>query len=422
MSDPVGSTGSGLGPDAEPVVGVPGSARIGSAALARALSVRGLDAIGRALRHDVAVVPVVTDAEGRVVNRVFPVAGADRSECAVFSSTAALGMFLEDDDSRRFVLASGDDLRAFLLARHEALTSVVFDPAGPTAVEASVDDVIAVLAPQPGDDDVAWAIAGGEPGDGGVDAGRLSVGGPDGGDVDAGGPGAGASDPGASDPGARAGGGGDAPTSVSAASSSVTGLTLELHHDWFEVGLADAGARDAQIDELAERRLPREDGDALPREAFERWMYVTCRRATAHGRFLALLLRRTRRYPVAFGLTMYWFELGEASAAGHLQRVTDRLRATLGAGDDLALATAPAGRFVRHSWALRPAGRPPLTLIDYWFAFPDGRGLCLLAFSTPQARLRGPLQDAADQVALSASWVRPCRPHSPRARSPHPRA
>jgi len=49
------------------------------------------------------------------------------------------------------------------------------------------------------------------------------------------------------------------------------------------------------------------------------------------------------------------------------------------------------------------AGRP-LGVIDYWLAFPDGRGLCLVSFSTPHLEQLAEVRLLADNIILGAAW------------------
>ncbi|WP_166848279.1 SseB family protein [Isoptericola sp. BMS4] len=139
----------------------PGS-ELGSEPLARALAAQQPEAIGRALRHDVVVVPLMTTPEGETQLRVFeaPEGSARPYEVCLFSSTATLAAFLADAPERRFALQRGPTLVGFLEQHLAAIERVVFDPAGPHPMTATPEDVLLVLAPQPGDDDVAW-VAGG---------------------------------------------------------------------------------------------------------------------------------------------------------------------------------------------------------------------------------------------------------------------
>jgi len=43
-------------------------------------------------------------------------------------------------------------------------------------------------------------------------------------------------------------------------------------------------------------------------------------------------------------------------------------------------------------------------VIDYWLQFPDGRGLCLVSFSTPHLGQLDAVQRLADAIVLAAAW------------------
>lgn len=136
---------------------------VGSEPLARALAAQDVAAIGRALRHDVVVVPLMTTPEGETLNRVFeaPEGSARPYEVCLFSSTATLAAFLSDAPQRRFAVQRGAALVPFLEQHAGVIERVVFDPAGPRPMTATPQDVLLVLAPQTGDDDVAWVTRGG---------------------------------------------------------------------------------------------------------------------------------------------------------------------------------------------------------------------------------------------------------------------
>ena len=127
--------------------------------MAAALAASDPNAIGRALRHDVVVVPLLVEPDGSVQMRVSIRDG--RPALGVYSSTQTLRAAFPDEPGIQFALQLGTDLSSFLQRYRGELAHVVFDSAGPHPMQASVDDVIALLAPHPGDDPVAWVT--GEP-------------------------------------------------------------------------------------------------------------------------------------------------------------------------------------------------------------------------------------------------------------------
>lgn len=135
---------------------------IGSPLLAEALRIGDGDEIGRAVRLEVVIVPIIRTAEHDVQIRVFqpqtPDFPKNRYRLALFSSTRTLIEFLAGDEAREFDLRSGADLALFIREHRGALHDVVLDPAGPYPVAASIDAFLAALAP--GDDDLAaWVAA-----------------------------------------------------------------------------------------------------------------------------------------------------------------------------------------------------------------------------------------------------------------------
>lgn len=354
---------------------------VGSAALAAALAARDVAAIGQALRHDVVVVPLMTLPDGTTQDRVFePPAGAQRPyELYVFSSTATLAQFLQGSPERGFALRRGTALAPFLESYRTVLERVVFDPAGPYPMEASVDDVLRVLQPRPGDDEVAWATA------------AASLGAPSG-DV-SGQPTATGRTPGPAD--------------------RAVAFDLVLPDDWFVLDLADPVARSRQVRELA-RRQTKVLGDrgARLRADLRSWLDETSgRAATAGGRLQAYLLQRSKDAAAAVSLTLYWHELGPAiGATSHLDRVVDDIRGRLGADDELVGAETPAGPFARHTYlATGPAGldtRPrPVLVLDYWLQMPGGRGVVQISVSTPHVDAREQVALLADNIVLRGAWL-----------------
>lgn len=158
--------------DPESIPVTPASA-VTSARLAAALASGDADEIGRALRHDIVVVPLLRGADGTAQIRVFQPEGGG-TDLALFSSSTALAQFLADDGQREFDVRRGVELAPFLAQHQATLTRVVFDPAGPHPVAAPVDAVIDALRPRADDDDLAW-IAGADRGAGEVVDFRLAM-------------------------------------------------------------------------------------------------------------------------------------------------------------------------------------------------------------------------------------------------------
>ena len=127
-----------------------------SKALADAVLDADFEALGRALRHDVVIVPLLL-AEGEAQLRV-----------AKTSAGHVLPLFSSSDAARNafgseaaFAVQFGADLRPLLERHRELLTSVLFDSAGPRPMRVGVDELIAALEPQDDDDQVAWVTRAG---------------------------------------------------------------------------------------------------------------------------------------------------------------------------------------------------------------------------------------------------------------------
>ncbi|MCX7523083.1 hypothetical protein OSC27_12455 [Microbacterium sp. STN6] len=351
---------------------------VGSQRLASALAAQDVAAIGQALRHDMVVVPLLPQQSGDSQIRVFESAdtgGPAPYDLCLFSSTAALALYLGESEIRQFALRRGASLQPFLEQYASVIDRVVFDPAGPHPIAASPEDVLLSLRPQPGDDDVAWAASVGAPA-------RESE------SLD------------------------EFPADADPTRSRVVGLDIALSGDWFVITLTDEKERDAQIAALVKKQLARVESARRLRAELERWLRSACQRAASGGgRFLAFLLQRTREAALALNVAMYWHELGPAIGdTSHLERMTQRLRGELENDDELLGAESDAGPFVRHTRVTRGAGEVggselPLVVIDYWLAFPDSRGLSLLSFSSPHVEQRAELQRLADNIVLRGAWV-----------------
>jgi len=347
----------------EPIVTSP-STDIGSERLATALAAMDVAAIGRALRNDYVIVPLTRGPEGETQTRVVAADDPDgdrRWELCVFSSTQAFSDFLAGDPQREFAIQHGSGLVPLIEAYRSLLRRVVFDPAGPHPVQASVDDVLAALQPDASDDPVAW-IAGEEP-----------------------------------ERGLRPG-------------ERVVGLDLALPDDWATIDLTDQRRLSKEVGALVARQLRDIPQAPVLRGQLTAWLTSAARTAAAAGgRQMAYLVRRTETAAAALTVTVYWQDVGEPTGAAHLDDLTERLRGGLGGEDELARAEAASGPFVRHTHRVQGAPEvggqdTPLLVLDYWLAFPDGRGLCLVSFATPHIDAADAIRLLADNVVLAALW------------------
>lgn len=350
---------------------VAATTEVGSAHLAVALENQDVEAIGRALRLDFVVVPLLRSKVGVLETRVFAAAdspaGAPRFNLCLFSSTETFAEFISDISDREFALQRGAALVPFLIQHADFLNAVVFDPAGPHTMSASVADVIAALEPQPGDDEAAWVAGDTHPSEFRSD--------------------------------------GD-PTL-----SRVTGFDLPLSGDWFSIALDDAAARDASVKQLVNRQLKGLPAAPVLRRELARWLTETCIRAAAGGaEFMAYLLQRNRTGALALNVVLYWQQLGPAQGGRtHLDSMAKWLSERLAPEAKLLSAVTPAGPLVRHSRvasASADVGTPdlPLLIVDYWIEFPDHRGLCLITFSSPHVDLADTLLTLMDNIVLSGAW------------------
>jgi hypothetical protein len=360
---------------------------MGSAPLAAALIARDVDAIGRALRLDYVVVPLLRREGGASEIRIFGTAGATPEnpewELCLFSSTEAFAAFIGEATDREFALQRGSSLAPFLAEQVDFLSAVTFDPASPHAMTAPADAVLAILEPRPEDDEVEWASAGANDAVGEVDEARS---------------GSEISDD-------------DAP--ASSPGSPVTGFDLSLVGEWFPINLANEAERDTQIATLAGGQLKKIE--AAPE--FADWITDSGDRAAGGGaRFLAYLLQRSQGGALALNVAVYWQELGPAIAdVRHLDRIGGTLQQGLVEGAQLLEADTPDGPLLRHTRTVAGSGEPgttniPLLLADYWLEFPDQRGLCLVAFSSPQLAQGELLLTLTDNIVASGTWTREIPP------------
>ncbi|MEU1971206.1 hypothetical protein ABZ477_06110 [Microbacterium sp. NPDC019599] len=366
---------------AEKRIDIAPSTDVGSERLAAALAAVDVGAIGRALRHDYVIVPLMRGADGETQTRVIEANDPDgehRWVLALFSSTQAFAQFMGDSPEREFAIRRGSSLTGFIEQYRHLLRRVVFDPAGPHPVQASVEDVLASLQPAAGDDDVSWI----------------------------------ADESGAPARGIRPG-------------ERVVGLDLALPDDWATIDLTDPKRTKKGVEALLKAQLRGIPQAPVLTAQLTAWLTSTARdAAAAGGQEMAFLTRRTevptpsplaadassgasgRVGPAAaaVSLTRYWQDLG--APGDHLDQLAARLHAA-GGDAQLARAETAAGPFVRHIH--RRLGPPelaarPIVVLDYWLEFPDRRGLCLVSFSTPHQDAVEAIARLADGIVLAASW------------------
>lgn len=359
----------------EPTASIPVDAApdVGSERLAAALAAQDVPAIGQALRHDYVVVPITRGPTGESQIAVFGGGDLDAPgsyELCLFSSAATFAAY--EAPTKEFALQQGASLAPFLEQYRETIGQVVFDPAGPHPMKASVEDVVAVLQPRVTDDDVAWTAGAG------------------------------------ADAGAGTGAAEDEPAPVGRA----VALDLPLGRDWATIDLDEPATIDKQVASLVKRQLRSLPANRVLRAQLTRWLGTSARTAAgAGGRFMAFLVRRTDEAAVALNVTMYWHELGpEIGGRSHLQAIIERLRARQRTDDELSGAETEAGPFVRHTHVEKGASEVggegmSVLVTDYWLLFPDRRGLTLLSFTSPHLDLRESIQLLTDNAVLGASWV-----------------
>ncbi len=122
-----------------------------SEALASAILDADLDAVGRALRHDVVIVPLLLE-DGEPQLRVAKTSAG--LVLPLFSSSdAAQAAFGADAP---FAVQFGSDLVPILERIGATLSTVLFDSAGARPLRTTPDELRAALEPRPEDDQVAW--------------------------------------------------------------------------------------------------------------------------------------------------------------------------------------------------------------------------------------------------------------------------
>jgi hypothetical protein len=112
--------------------------------LEAALEAQDAVAVALALRNDRVVVPILP-VEGPPQVRVFRRGEADRYMLLLFSSAESYVRMLPQESDHRVLAYDAETLREFLRANIGVLEAVWFDVAGPHAMQAAPQDVLAAL-------------------------------------------------------------------------------------------------------------------------------------------------------------------------------------------------------------------------------------------------------------------------------------
>jgi hypothetical protein len=351
---------------------------VGSPALALALAAGDRAAVGRTLRDDAVVVPILDREDGTPQVQVFPApeGSAKPYQLHLFSSTQTLSAFLQDAPDRAFSLRSRDSLAPFITRHGAALEQVVIDPAGPNPMTFGPAEVLAALDPQPPADDPTGMFDETGSGISGEALHALGT---------------------VEDPGGYRG----------------IGIELNLPDHWAMIELDEPEQRDRQIREIVKQQTVKLGDRSAPlrRDLREKMIEVADKAEAAGGQIMAYLLLPGQETALALNLTLYWHDLGpEAGTASHLQRVQDRLNSDLGQEGVLTRTETLSGPFlrhVRHSRGAEEVGGQdlPLLLIDYWAEAPGKQSVARLAFSTPHIGIRDEMLRLTDKVLFSTEWI-----------------
>lgn len=339
----------------------------GSPELAAALAAGDREAVLNAVQLGWVVIPVLRSDTNAVQLRAFDGLDPQRPglELPLFSSVATLNVFLAEDQQREFEFVRGSSLGE-TLANSESLIRVLFDPAGPHAMAADVDEIITALARAP----------------------RME----------------------AASQGVRD-------------SDRALDLDLPLGDDWLRIDLT-ATEEDlaAQVQTLVERQVAGLAVGAPLRIQLAQWLRRLARTATqGGGRETAFLVRRTDDAALALSVTRYWQRLGSPPKnSSHLDAVARRISTRHPEGK-LVAAQLPAGRLIRQvrvdvNPALTGADPIPVLSVDYWLDFPDHRGVCLVAFSSPHVDLEDNLLSLTDEIVASSTWLIATKDHDDQRR------
>lgn len=335
---------------------------IGSPELAAALAAGDGRAVERALQSGWVVIPL-TARDGHPALRLIDGLDPERPgwELPVFSSVAALRLFLADDPERDFDFVYAPSLADTLAGSTPPIARVIFDPAGPHPAAADAAEVRRILAASPAPEPVPVGLR----------------------DTD-----------------------------------RTLDLDLPLGDDWLRIDLtATASEREQQIAALVDRQLAGLTVGPTFRTQLAQWLRRLARTAEGGGgRETAFLVRRTDDAALALSVTRYWNRLGPPPATGsHLDTLARRLSERPDRGD-LVTAELATGRLVRHVRVTRGderlgADAIPVLTADYWLEFSDRRGLCLVSFSAPDLDAEGgtSIRDAVlaltDEIVVASTWV-----------------
>jgi hypothetical protein len=378
MSDASSQAGP-VGPDDErsrPAVGP--RSDVGSPALALALAASDRAGVGEALREDAVVVPILDRGDGTPQIQVFPApeGSAKPYQLCLFSTTQTLGEFLGEGPDRAFSLRRRESLGPFIKRHGDALERVVIDAAGPSPMTLGVTETLALLDPQPPADDPTGLFDETGAGISGAALHALGT---------------------VNDPGGFRG----------------IGIELNLPEHWAIVELDEPERRDRQIREIVKQQTVKLGDRSAPlrRDLREKMIEVADKAEAAGGQAMAYLLLPGQETALALNATLYWHDLGpEEGSASHLQRIQDRLGATLGPDDALTRTETLSGPFLRHirltHGSEEVGGQDvPLLLIDYWAEAPGKQSVARLAFSTPHVGIRDEMLRLTDKVLFSTEWI-----------------
>lgn len=364
---------------------------VGSPRLAAALASGEAEAIGRALRMDIVVVPLVRAADGTTQIRVTRTDDG-RLDLVLFSSSSTLAQFLHDASAREFDVRRGPELAPFLEAHRANLARVVFDPAGPHPVAAPVDAVIDALRHRPDDDEVGW-ITQSDTGSGARDEAS-----PVAGDVSPAGD--------VSSAGNVSPAGNEAPPSGTAGDPVDYRWAMPLR-GWVRVVPDELrGYPDRMTSQLAKaaRRLPRAQRDAVAA-----WVTATALAAAREDALREVASISEGRGDGAFVIvaTRSWHPAGPSSD-GDFDAAVARLAAGLNGDDELVSSgDAFVAPTVRHTRTVvdPSVSDGQVAIVEYLLAFPGGRGFCRARFLTPQSGRRADLVRETAPIVAGGQWV-----------------
>ncbi|MFI2104614.1 SseB family protein [Isoptericola sp. NPDC019693] len=345
--------------------------------LAAALAAADRDAVGRALRSDPVVVPVLPREDDTPQVRVFaaPEGATLPYALCLFSTPGALERFLADDPARAYSLRRRDSLVPFLRRHGAVLDRVVVDPGSTHEMTLGVAELSDTLGPGDAADSTGLADSTGA---------GISI------------------------EGLHAMASVDEP-----GGSRGIGIELNLPDHWALIDLEDEAQRDLQIRAIVKQQGAAlgDRGAGLRRDLREQLTAVAAKASAAGGQVMAYLVLPGKDAALALSLTLYWHDLGpEAGEVTHLQRIHDRLHPRLGPDDELTVTDTLSGPFLRHVRVGRGAGElggqdVPLLLVDYWAPAPGARSVARLAFSTPHVEIRDAILGLTDKVLFATEWL-----------------